>query len=214
MNSSAENLDSEELVHLAIRASEYNDNEEAILKLKRAINQTPDNANAHFMLGAIYAELGLYERAQELFKASLELNPDLTIAAFQSGLLQLSSGQIEEAKQSWSHLDSLNKDHYFVLFKQGMLALVVDDHEQAVEKITLGINANNENPALNYEMEKVLIEIASVFEYFNENLIDVPDNINTLEAHKETQDEPLNSNSSPSHVLLNQYKKDDDNSTH
>lgn len=211
MSSSASksNLDSEELVHLAIKSSEQNNNEDAILKLKQAIVQSPDNANAHFMLGAIYAELGMYERAQQCFQAAILANPELHIASFQSGLLQITSGELDSAKQVWSNLDSLGEDHYLVLFKNGMLDLAVDKHEQAVDKITKGLQNNNENPALNYDMERILMEIGAAFGYFDKA---ESDNTETMLDDTPAADlQPANdSEKSNSHVLLNRYKNSDD----
>ena len=102
-------LDAEELLHLAIAASDRDQPERAIELLKRAIAADPSDARAHHLLGAEHAQLGLFDRAAEEMQRAIELDPQLDAARFQLGLLQLSSRQPQSAEATWQALGRLGE---------------------------------------------------------------------------------------------------------
>src|SRR5688500_15693826 len=102
---SASKLDDQELLHLAIRASNEGRHDAAIDHLKQALELAPDNAKVHYMLGAEHAEIGMYDRATEEMTKAVVLDPTLVTAQFQLGLLHITSGRIPKAEESWKPLD-------------------------------------------------------------------------------------------------------------
>lgn len=154
-------LDAEELLQLAIRASESNRHEDALGFLKRAIDQSPDDAKLHYMLGAEHAQIGLYDRAAEEMAKAVALDPKLHTAHFQLGLLHITSGRVPEADGAWKALDSLGERHPLYLFKTGLLHLVRDEFEQCQDMLKRGIALNNFNEALNRDMQRVLDDVAA-----------------------------------------------------
>lgn len=181
-------LDSEELLFLAIRDSEEGKHDDSITKLKSALRIDADNAKAQYMLAAQYAEIGMYERALEHMQASVQLDPDLHTAHFQLGLLHLTAGRLVEADLAWRPLDALGDDSEFFLFKSGLLVLANDEGQKCIEFIERGLEANVSNPALNKDMERVVEDV-------KKQLSQVPGG-----AAEELPQ---------SNVLLNSYQQDD-----
>lgn len=156
MVATSETLDAEELLHLAINASQLGETEPAISYLKRTLDLVPDNGKAIYMLGSLHAELGMYERAIQEIQQAVEIEPDLHTAHFQLGLLQLTSGNIDEAKQAWSALDNLDEGHYLQIFRNGLLLLIQDKFDEATQTLQNGILVNQENLPLNNDMLKMI----------------------------------------------------------
>jgi len=156
MNNPTPLLDTDELFHLAIAASKANKHKEAIEYLKQAQAQDPANAKVVYMLGAMHAQIGLYDRAASEMAKALEIDPTNDAARFQLGLLHATSGRPAEAEETWAALDALSKDHFLYLFKTGLVHLMKDQFEKCVDYLKQGIKANTFNDPLNRDMEKTL----------------------------------------------------------
>lgn len=149
-------LDGNELMHLALHATQHGTPDKAIGHLKRLLKIQPENGKAHYLLGALHAEIGMYDQAAEEMALALKLEPSLTTARFQLGLLHITSGRVSEAESVWSALDVLGDQDPLYLFKKGMLHLVKDEFEQCVTALGAGIALNGFNEDLNNDMRKVL----------------------------------------------------------
>ncbi|MES9977371.1 MAG: tetratricopeptide repeat protein, partial [Candidatus Thiodiazotropha sp. 6PLUC5] len=136
-------LDCEELMHLAMQAMQSNNNEQAIEYLKRVLEISDDNGKAYYLLGAVHAEIGMYERAAIEMARAIELEPDLATANFQLGLLHITSGRVTEAEQVWSRLDELGESNPLFLFKRGMLHLANDEFDACIEDLHRGFAFND-----------------------------------------------------------------------
>lgn len=156
MSTTTTNLDAEELLHLALAASNRNEADRAIALLKQAIDVEPGHAKAHYMLGAEHAQIGMFDRAAEEMQRALDLDPELDAARFQLGLLQITSQQVDAARATWQPLDRLGIDHYFVLFKTGLEHLARDEFDACLECLRRGIASNQENPPLNVDMQRLI----------------------------------------------------------
>lgn len=152
-------LDAEELLQLAIHASQKDDHETAIINLKRALEISPENAKLHYFLGAEHAQIGLFNRAITEMTNALRLDPSLVVATFQLGLLHLTSGQVEQAIECWLPLNDLGENNYFYLFKTGMIHLSRDEFKECENLLKRGIDLNQENKALNQDMQRILTDI-------------------------------------------------------
>jgi len=148
-------FDAEELLHLGLHATKNNDPQSAIEHFKRCLDTEPGNAKATYLLGAVYAQLGMYDRAKEFLQQAVNLNPLEYTAVFQLGLLHLTSGDVIAARAAWGGLDELSAQHYLHLFKSGMLALAEDRFADCVQLLEQGIADNTVNAALNDDMRKV-----------------------------------------------------------
>lgn len=151
-----QNLTQEELLHLAIEASRRGDHGSAISYLKDGITRFPQDAKLAYLIGAEYAQIGLYEQAESEMARSIQLDPMLFTACFQLGLLQLSQGKLEAAKATWQGLEKLPADNALQLFRSGLLQLAEDQYPQARTLLQQGIAANTFSPELNHDMGNVL----------------------------------------------------------
>ena len=156
MSTSESALDAEELMHLALRAMDADNNEEAITYLKRALVLAPNEGRLHFLLGAVHAEIGLDERAIAELTRAAQLAPELHTAHFQLGTLLLKHGEVDRAMEAWRPLDVLDRNHPLYLFKSALTRLAEGDYAQCIAELKQGIARNDENEFLNVEMREVL----------------------------------------------------------
>ena len=155
-------FDSDEHFHLALKAMEDGLTDTAILHLKRLLNMDPEHGRAHYLLGALYAEIRLFSRAIDEMKSAVELEPDLTTARFQLGLLYATSGMVNDAEDTWTALDELGENNPLFVFKRGLMHLLHDEFESCSEDLTKGIQLNRVNPALNNDMLRIVQTIGQL----------------------------------------------------
>jgi Flp pilus assembly protein TadD len=149
-------LDVDELMHLALHAANKKEPDKAIGHLKELLDILPKNGKAYYLLGALHAEIGMYDRAIEEMTRAVELDPNIPTAHFQLGLLYITSGRVEEAKKAWKPLDALGEKDPLFLFKRGMLSLAIDDFAACIADLRQGISLNKVNPNLNNDMQRII----------------------------------------------------------
>lgn len=152
-------LDADELLHLAIIASQQDRHEEAITHLKNALIEKPKDARVHFMLGAEHAEIGMYDRAIEDMKQAVTYDDQLYTAHFQLGLLYITSGKVQEAESAWSPIDTLGQDDPLYLFKTGLLHLAKNEFDDCLTNLEKGIKSNQKNQPLNNDIRRIIEEV-------------------------------------------------------
>ena len=150
-------LDAEELLHLAMQASQKGESDKAIVYLKESISQKP-TAESLYILGAEYAEIGMPERAISHINEALKINPELHTARFQCGLLYFILNDTTSAINTWAQLSELG-DHYLHLFATGLSLISSEKYHEAKEKIQQGISSNDENPFLNEDMNRIIANL-------------------------------------------------------
>lgn len=195
MNTDTATLDADELMHLAMRASGQAQPEIAIGYLKRVIELQPDYGKAYYLLGALHAEIGMFDRAVHEIEHAIELNVDMPTAHFQLGLLHLTSGRIAEAMEAWRALDALGEDDALLLFKRGLLHLVQDEFAECVADLKRGMALNTMNPALNQDMARILAQAEPLANPIRETDMQTDD-------------------AGGKHVLLSAYKRNDFDKEH
>ncbi|MEW8689442.1 MAG: tetratricopeptide repeat protein [Candidatus Thiodiazotropha endolucinida] len=192
MRNESTKLDSDELMHLAMHAENHG---LAIDYLKRVLEISEDNGKAYYLLGAIHAEIGMYDRATEEMTRAVELEPDLPTAHFQLGLLHITSARVEEAEYAWRPLDKLGESDPLFLFKRGMLHLVKDEFDACIADLNQGIALNSQNDALNNDMRKIIHKAEQIRS---------PSSSST-ELNKEQS-----KSDGGRHILLSAYQRDDE----
>jgi len=155
-------LDQTELLQLSIEASTKGDSGLAIAYLKEAVARPDGTAVAHYMLGAEYAQIKLYDRAVGEMEAALALDPALAIARLQLGLLWLTSGVGERAEQVFGPLAELPESDPLRHFGAGLCALIKDQFDDALRQLGDGIALNSTNAPLNGDMQRLIDEIVRV----------------------------------------------------
>lgn len=72
----------------------------AIWELKRFLEESPDNADAHNLLAYSYRSLRKYDQAARHYKRALRLDPNHAGAYAYQGVLYLETGQPDKARRN------------------------------------------------------------------------------------------------------------------
>ena len=201
-------LDAEELFHLALKASEDGDRDKTIQYLKRSIELDP-KAESIYLLAAEYAEIGMMQRSIEGMQQALQLNPELWTAYFQLGLIFLTEGLIQEAKNTWEPLTQQNQKEYLFHLGTGLIQLVDDQTEQALESLKVGISLNQENPALNRDVTTIIDNVyAQIAELTESGDTEEPETPTPTQATAAAQPADEDDESQKQHLFLSKYGDD------
>ncbi|WP_444925669.1 hypothetical protein ACJJIQ_14590 [Microbulbifer sp. ANSA003] len=156
MSQENSNLDPEELLHCAMAASAAMQHDRAIDLFKRSIEGEAHPAK-HLMLAAEYAQVKLFDRAIQGMKKAIEMEPLLWVAHFQLSQVYLVSQKIAEAREVWQYLaSSPEAPDYFQLFSSGLLLITEEKYPEGIQLLEKGKEKNNENPALNSDIDKII----------------------------------------------------------
>jgi tetratricopeptide (TPR) repeat protein len=159
MSASSTTLTVSDLIGLAIGAAARNENEQAIELCKRALEVSPRASQAHYLLGAQYAQIGMFERAMDEIRTALEIQPELHEARFQLGLLLLTEARVPEAIDAWHDLEELPETYSLRQFQQGLRQMAEDRFVEAISSLEAGMAMNRTNAALNADMARVIEEM-------------------------------------------------------
>ncbi len=153
-------LDQDELFQLARNASAAGDSPTSIAYLKEAVARPNATSRAHYLLGAEYAQIGMYERAVDAMESALALDPSLSIARMQLGMLWLTAGDVVRAESTLAPLGALAADDALRQFGAGLCHLIHDRSDAAVACIEAGIALNTAMAPLNDDMQLILETLA------------------------------------------------------
>jgi len=192
MKNTSPAINIDEILHLAIQASQEKRHDESISLLEQAIKNAPTIAKLYYMLGAEHAEVGLYDQAIIDLQKAVELDTSLDTAHFQLGLLQMTAGKVTEAEKAWAPLDHLGVNHYLCQFKNGLLHLMHNEIDFCIESLGKGVTSNLENPTLNADMRRILQELV---------ILKNPETATINPTSK-------NKDNISAHVLLSRYRND------
>jgi protein O-mannosyl-transferase len=84
--------------------------DEAIVHYQRALEISPDVAEAHNNLGSIFFQSGRVDAAIEQFQKTLEIKPTYVIARYNLGTAYLLKGEVDEAKAQFKEALRLKPD--------------------------------------------------------------------------------------------------------
>lgn len=144
-------LDQVELLQLAITSGKRNDSASTLAYLKEAVSREDASANAYFLLGAEYAEIGLYERAREAMEAAVKLDPNMPLARFQLALLLIAGNDVASAEPL---LQGLTTEAGLADFAEGLLHLIREEFDASLARIAQGMQNSNNQP-LNNNMQAI-----------------------------------------------------------
>ncbi len=153
-------LDQAELLQLATNASAIDDDAAAIGYLKEAVTRPDANATAHYLLGAHYAQIKMYDRAAGEMEAALAIDPALAVARLQLGLLWLSGGDAVQAETTLTPLAELPASEALRHFGTGLVHLMKDQFDDCVRDLETGMALNTNNAPLNNDMRRIVDEVA------------------------------------------------------
>ena len=114
-------FDKDELLALSRLDIENGRLDEALLKLKRVLSEAQPPAKAIAMTARLYAQLGLFDRAELLFRRYVELDPEAVTELFQLGMSLFDGGKIEEAVEVWDKVLNLQSFYPPAIFYKGLV---------------------------------------------------------------------------------------------
>jgi tetratricopeptide (TPR) repeat protein len=151
-------LDHDELFQLGINAGAKGDSANAIIYLKEACSRPDASGKAHYLLGAEYAQIGLFPRAIDAMEAALALDPTLATARLQLGMLWLGANDGARAAEVLQALEELAQDDALRHFGLGLRRLIENDHGGAIAALQEGIARNALQP-LSDDMQRIITQL-------------------------------------------------------
>lgn len=146
----------------ALMVAMQSDDRDDLQRADQLIGQYPDDPRLHFLRGSILASIGRPIEALASLKQAVAIAPDFAIARFQLGFFQLTSGEAVDALTTWGPIALLPEGHYLRFFVGGLTHLIRDEFDDAVARLNEGIAVNDENPALNGDMQLIIAQIGEV----------------------------------------------------
>lgn len=111
-----------------------NKTEEALKKMRRAVELAPDLAEAQCNLGLTFGRLGKAEEAIEHLNKAISLNPDLTLAWLDLGSIYQTTGKTDEALKTFKMcLARFPHDHNAARLKS-MISILEREHASRKHK--------------------------------------------------------------------------------
>lgn len=126
-------LEQDELLALARIDVEKGELEAALIKLKQILMKENPIPDAISMLARLYAQIGLYTKAQEFFGRYVEMKPDADVEYFQLGMTYFESGQNERAQEIWDDILTKKPEHPPSLYYKSLILTRTDKHSEAKE---------------------------------------------------------------------------------
>ena len=133
--------------------------DEAIVNLKALLNNHTGDEVATGLLAAIYMQIGMDERAIELYDSILVDNPNNPLVRFQKGMAHLRNGSPEDALSTWEPLLS-NDEDFMTQFHAGAAFLQINDTERAKDSLQKAKKNIPANHPLAIEVENLLHKIS------------------------------------------------------
>lgn len=149
-------LDSEELIRLALAEINEGSSSDAVVLLKTLLEREPGHVFARYLLAAQHAQMGLMDRAEAGFSATVAAAPEFPIARFQLAQLLLSQARVEEAKAHLKLLAQLPADQALSRYAAALLALADEDLSCALQELEAGLACHQEIPALASDMARIV----------------------------------------------------------
>lgn len=189
-----EEFSTDELMHMALCASEQGRHDHALMYLRTHALKEPNNALVQLALGGQYAKLRHYDKALSALELAAALDETMYIAHLHSAFILLASNQFVKAEAVLQPLLLLADDHHLCSFAKGLIAYCQADKTQTVYFLELGISQNQQDPFLNNDITNLLVAIKA------------SDNTTLTEPREDTT--KIADISLPSHNLLSStYKK-------
>lgn len=145
-----------------LMAAMQSDDRDEMVRMDRLISAHPDDPRLHFLRGSTLASIGRPIEALSSLKKAVDLAPEFAIARFQLGFFQLTSGEAVDALTTWGPIALLPEGHYLRFFVGGLTHLIRDEFPETIARLNEGIAVNDENPALNRDMQLIIDQVGEI----------------------------------------------------
>jgi tetratricopeptide (TPR) repeat protein len=156
---SYDNLDTEELLRLALDAMNTGRDADSVVLLKTLLEREPGHGYGQYLLAAQHAQLGMMDRAEAGFRAALQVMPELQLARFQLGQLLLVQERGEEAKAVFAPLVPASPGQALGAYARALTAVANEDVALTIRELQDGLDCPQDIPALADDMRRLLARL-------------------------------------------------------
>jgi len=125
---------------------------QAVLAMKKAIRQNPDNAGAHYSLGTALLHLGRDQEALESFQKVVSLEPQSAAAHVGRGVALNRLGKGLQAVAAFRKALTLKPDEPLTFLNLGIAYRRLGRHRQGVHAVLQAIRLQPDYPEAHYEL--------------------------------------------------------------
>jgi predicted Zn-dependent protease len=147
-------LDAEELFHVSLSAMQNGRDGEALEALKRLLALQPGHLQAQHLLGAQYAQLGMFARAEAIWRALLVAAPEFDAARFQLGRLVMLGGDAGAVQAVLAPLIDRTDDLGW--YAQAVVAASRNEPGGVEQALANGLACEQSNPGVTGDMRQWL----------------------------------------------------------
>ncbi|KRG78438.1 hypothetical protein ABB30_03770 [Stenotrophomonas ginsengisoli] len=147
-------LDAEELFHVALGAMQQGRDVEALACLKQLLKLQPGHPEALHLLGAQYAQLRMFGRAEATWTSLLEGHPGHAAARFQLGRLIMLKGDANAVATVLQPLAATTEDLGY--YAAAVIAATQGNAGQTEQGLVQGLACTQSNPAVTDDMRQWL----------------------------------------------------------
>jgi tetratricopeptide (TPR) repeat protein len=112
------------------------------------VEREPKNAQAHYLLGQCYQNLGRLQLARSAYLRAVENKPQMFVAHYRLGTIAEALDQPKEADLSYRHAIRINPRFSNAFVNLGYLYLDHDYPEEALQVLKAGVAVNGEDASL------------------------------------------------------------------
>lgn len=156
---SFECMNSEEFLHLSLKAMNASRDEEAMALLAALLEREPEHAQANYLLAAQHAQLGMLDQAEAGFRKATALAGNaFPMPRFQLGQLLLVQGRPDEAIDVLSPLANA-PDPALGAYASAFIALAAQRVTDAVVALREGLQHPQSIPTLADDMRRLVADL-------------------------------------------------------
>ncbi len=150
-------LSREELIRLSVEAMQHSRDADALLLLKWLVVKHADEPIGHYLLGAMHAQLGMWDEAEAGFRQSLAIGGAPPMARFQLGQLLLTRGRLGEAAVELQAM--AGEGSALGQYAAGLARLAAEDVEGGVALIEAGLAMPQAPDAMQSDMRRLVEDL-------------------------------------------------------
>lgn len=135
---------------------------QAILALKKAIRQHPENAEAHYTLGMTYLHLGRNLEALEVLQKTVSLDPRSALAHLGRGVAFSRLGKGLQAVEAFRRAVALKPDDPLCYLNLGIAYRQLGRHRRGMQSIIHAIRLKPDYPEAHYELGLVNLALKNL----------------------------------------------------
>ena len=156
------NNDLEEKLNFALANLQKNNLEKASNIYKKILKKYPNNFDANFNLGTIFAKNNNLEKSAELLEKAAAINPNVEKIFNNLGLIYLNLGVNDKALENVKKAIKLNPNSSIAYNHLGLIYSSLESVKEAIESFSNSLKLNPNNIQVNYNLGNLFKRINNV----------------------------------------------------